>query len=104
MKRKLQVLLSEENWAIVESTIKEANTDFSNGSINYSDVINEMISNAKLDIKTLQAKHTNIRKSLRTLASQSEIDLDLAIKTLMELKAKGSKRQSKAASLIDEGA
>lgn len=104
MKRKLQVLLSEENWAIVENTVKEANADFANGSINYSDVINEMVPNAKVDIKILQAKHTNIRKSLRTLASQKELDLDLAIKTLMELKAKGSKRLSKAASVAEEGA
>lgn len=104
MKRKLQVLLSEESWTIVENTIKEANTDFANGTINYSDVLNELIPNAKVDVKTLQAKHTNIRKSLRTLATQKEIDLDSAIKTLMELKAKGSKRQPKTLTTVDEGA
>lgn len=65
MARKLQVALSDESWTILESITKEANDGFQNGSITYSDVMNEIVSGAKLDVRTLQAKHTNIRKSLR---------------------------------------
>lgn len=104
MKRKLQVLFTEENWAIVEAAEKEANADFKNGSINYSDIVNEMVFTSKLDIKTLQAKHTNIRKSLRSLATMEEIDIDSAIKTLMELKSKTTKRASKSTQAVEEGA
>jgi len=95
MKKKLQVALTDESWSTLEGLINEANDGFRNGSITYSDVVNEMLLNTKLDIKMLQAKHTNIRKSLRLLASQKEIDIDSAIRNLMELKAKGSKRMPK---------
>ncbi len=95
MKRKLQVALSDESWAMLETMTKEANDGFRNGSITYSDVVNDILSTAKIDVRSLQAKHTNIRKSLRLMASQKEIDIDSAIKALMDLKTKGSKRQGK---------
>lgn len=100
MKRKLQVILSEESWAMLETLSKEANEGFKNGSINMSDIINEVLQTAKLDIRLLQAKHTNIRRSLRQMASQKDIDIDLAIKNLMELKAIGQKRQTKQPTLL----
>lgn len=99
MKRKLQVILSEESWIMLETLSKEANEGFKSGSINMSDIINEVLQTAKLDIRLLQAKHTNIRRSLRQMASQKDIDIDLAIKNLMELKAIGQKRQAKQATL-----
>ncbi len=102
MKRKLQVVLLDDAWKIIESVTTEANQDFKNGSINYSDVVNEMILTAKVDAKTLQAKHTNIRKSLRSLAAQKEIDFDAAIKALQEMKGKVVRKPLKAAQ-VNEG-
>ncbi len=95
MKKKLQVGLTDEARAIVEAVAKEANEDFKNGSISLSDVVNEMILTAKVEIRALQAKHTNVRKSLRSLAAEEHIDIDLAIKALTELKAKANKRPTK---------
>lgn len=95
MKRKLQVVLSEDAWVQLEAFTKEANDGFNNGSITLSDVVNELVLNAKIDIKALQGKHINVRKSLRLLATQKEIDIDLAIKTLMDLKSKGAKRTAR---------
>jgi hypothetical protein len=43
----------------------------------------------------LQAKHTNIRKSLRLLSSQKEIDIDSAIRALMDIKSKVGKKSSR---------
>ncbi len=103
MKRKLQVLLSDESWSQLENMIKESNDNFLNGSITYSDVVNEIIMSTKLDIKSLQAKHTNIRKSLRLMSAQKEIDIDSAIRALMELKAKGTKKSNKSQLLLDGG-
>jgi|GEM_PF-1202337 len=94
-KKRLQVLFSEEAWSSIESLTEEANRGFEDGSITYSDVVNEMILNSKFDIKTLQAKHTDIKRSLRRMASQGDVDLDSAIKALMELKNKVGKRGSK---------
>lgn len=101
MKRKIQVVLSEDAWELLESTTKESNSGFKNGSITYSDVVNEFLVSGKIDIRLLQAKHTNLRKSLRLMASQKEIDIDAAIKSLQELKAKTAKKTSKPAMQIE---
>lgn len=95
MKKKIQIVLSDEAWSALENLTKEANDGFLNGTINYSDVANELISIGKIDIRGLQAKHTNIRKSLRLMASQKEIDIESAIKALMDLKSKGVKKTNR---------
>ena len=96
MKKKIQIVLSDEAWSALDSLTKEANEGFLNGTINYSDVANELISTGKIDIRGLQAKHTNIRKSLRLMASQKEIDIESAIKALMDLKSKGVKKANRS--------
>ncbi len=103
MKRKLQVILNDDSWAALESLTKEANDGFVNGSITYSDIVNEIVLTAKLDIRGLQAKHTNIRKSLRLMAAQKEIDIDSAIRALMDLKSKGTKKSSKGQISMEGG-
>ncbi len=95
MKRKLQVILTDDSWTTLDAIVKEANLDFQSGSINMSDVVNEILLTAKIDIRALQIKHTNVRRSLRNLASKKDIDIDLAIKSLMELKAASQKRPAK---------
>lgn len=93
MKKRLQVILSEDAWAAVESTIKEATKGFDVGSITYSDAINEMVISSRIDIKALQVKHTDLKRSLRVLASKQDVDPDLVIKSMMELKAKTSRKK-----------
>lgn len=95
MKKKLQILLTEEAWNLLDNLTKEANDGFKNGHISWSDVINEILLTAKLDIRALQAKRTNIRKSLRLMASQKDIDFDSAIKHLMDLRSKSGKKTNK---------
>lgn len=95
MKKKLQVILNDESWALLEAMTKEANEGFKNGTINMSDIVNEILTAAKIDVRALQAKHTNIRRSLRQMALQKDIDIDLAIKNLMELKSLNTKRSAK---------
>ena len=92
MKKKLQVILTDESWSALETMTKDANDGFKNGSINMSDIVNEILLFAKIDVRAMQAKHTNIRRSLRQMALQKDIDIDLAIKNLMELKSINNKR------------
>ena len=96
MKKKLQIVMSDESWIALENLTKEANDGFVNGSITFSDVVNEILITTKLDIRGLQAKHTNIRKSLRLMASQKEIDIDSAIRALMDIKSKVGKKSSRS--------
>lgn len=103
MKKKLQVILSDDSWAALEALTNEANDGFVNGSITYSDIVNEIVMTAKLDIRGLQAKHTNIRKSLRLMAAQKEIDIDSAIRALMDLKSKGAKKSNKGQIAMEVG-
>lgn len=102
MKRKLQVALNEDSQSTLEGLLKEVNSGFNNGYISCSDLVNEIILTAKIDVRDLQMKHMNIRKSLRLLASQKDIDIDLAIKGLMEMKAKGKARTLKNLKPIEE--
>lgn len=103
MSKRLQIVLSDDAWPIVESLCSEANNGFEAGHITYSDSINELILCSKPDVKQLQLKHTNIRRSLQLLSGQKDIDLDTAIKSLMELKAKTSRRPTRY-QLEQEGA
>lgn len=93
MKKRLQIILSDEAWVAVESVTNDANQGFDVGNINYSDAINEMILSSKVDIKTLQAKHTDPRRALRMMASKESIDIDSIIKSLMDLKSKTGRRR-----------
>ena len=99
MKKRLQVVLNNEAWVAVEALSNEANSDFDGGHINYSDLINEMILCSKVDIKTLQLKHTDLRKSLRALANKGDLDIDSVLKTLTELKST-VKKKNKAVSEV----
>lgn len=103
MKRKLQIVLTDETWALLENLNKEANQEFKTGFITMSDIVNEMILTSKIDLRSLQGKHTNVRKSLRQLSSQKDIDLDLAIKSLMELKNSQNKKPPKQQVLAKAG-
>lgn len=99
--RKVQISLTEESWNLLEAITKEANEDFELGSISYSDVMSEAILQSRIDLKALQAKHANVRKSLRLLASKKDIDIDTAIKNLMELKQRNTKKHKVASTNAD---
>ena len=96
MKKKLQIVLTKESCAALENMTNEASAGFDGGSITYSDIVNELLLTGKLDIKTLQAKHTNIRRSLRLMAMRKDIDIDSAIKALTELKSKVPKKSNRS--------
>ena len=102
MRRKLQVVLGEDAWSMLDTSVKEANDGFKAGHISMSDVVNEMILNAKIDIRLLQAKHTSIRRSLRILSLQDDIDIDTAIRSLVELKSRSTKRPGKATQVAED--
>ncbi len=94
MKKRLQIALSDEAWSAVQALTTEANENFDVGSITYSDAINEMVLSSRVDIKALQLKHTNFRRSLRVMAAKDGVDIDAVIKSLMELKAKTLRKKS----------
>ena len=96
MKKRLQIVLNEEAWSSIETLTNEANAGFDNGSINYSDAINEMVLTSKVDIKALQLKHTDWRRSLKSFASNENADIDSVIKCLAELKSKLPRASAKA--------
>ena len=100
--RRMQVMFTKDAWATVENFVEEANKEFVEGRIGISDVINEMIMNSKVDVKTLQAKRTSVKRSLKILADKENIDIDSAIKALTELKARVSKRSNRATSNSQE--
>ncbi len=102
--KRLQIILSDEAWAQVESHTNEANQGFQAGSISYSDTVNEMVLGAKIDVKQLQLKHTDFRRAIRN-ATKEGLELDSVIKMLQELRAlQSGKRTGKAQTSRGEGA
>lgn len=95
MAKRLQIYLPDECWQVVEGQLKEANENFVTGSISYSDLVCEMILTSRVDIKSLQLKRTDLRKSLKVLAAQPDIDLDTVIKHLSEMKPKMNKKSGR---------
>lgn len=91
--RRLQVILNDEAWASVEKLTRSANDNFDAGTISYSDAINEMVVCSKVDVKALQLKHSDLRRSLKSLSAKKELDIDAVIRALMELKTKNVKRK-----------
>ncbi len=98
---KIQINLCDESRKRLDNITAEANFDFLVGTITLSDVVSEMILQARIDIRTLQTKHTNVRKSLRLLASRKDIDLASAIEQLSEMQARSQKKPPRQQSLVD---
>ena len=92
--KRLQVILTQEAWEMVDALCKEANQGFEGGTINYSDAINELIITGKVDIKALQLKHTDLRRALKAMASKDELDLESVLKALTDLRGKVSKKRT----------
>ena len=100
MNKRTQVVLTLESWNMVEAITREVNENFDGGSVNFSDTINEMILNSKIDVKALQLKHTDLKKSLLALAKNPEVDVETVLKCISELKGKNLRK--KASSLQSE--
>jgi hypothetical protein len=101
-RKRSQIIFSDEAWAVIESLICEANRDFEVGTVTYSNIVNELVLTGKVDIKALQVKRTNVKRSLRFMAAQENVDLDAVIKTLTELKSKASRKIQKTSSAGEE--
>lgn len=96
MKKRIQFHVNEEAALVLDQVIKEANNNFDGGNISTSDVLNEMILTSKVNIKELQLKHTDLKQSLRAMASRPDIDLDTVLNVLSELKPSTSKKRLKS--------
>ena len=101
MKKRLQVILTDDAWNVVERIYNDVNDGFDAGHINYSDAINEMILTSNVNVKELRKKHTDLRRSLRSLASKPDIDVESVLRCLQELKGIVPKK-SKATSRMEE--
>ena len=93
MSKRLQVVVSQEAWEAVDSLCKEANLGFEAGNITVSDAVNELILSAKVDVKALQSKRTDLRRALRAMASKEELDLESVIRSLSELRGKTAEKK-----------
>lgn len=100
MGKRLQVVVSQDAWDAVEALCKEANLGFEAGNVTVSDAVNEMILSAKVDVRALQSKRTDLRRALRAMASKEELDLESVIRSLSELRGRAPKRKGTAT--IDE--
>lgn len=101
MNKRIQIILSAEAKTALDKLYHETKSGFKLGSIKISDLVSEIILHTKIDVTEVRAKYTDLKKSLKELASTENVDLDLAIKTLTELKGKYQKKVTK--SKVPEG-
>jgi hypothetical protein len=94
--KKLQILFSDEAWNVVEGSHRKAVDGFESGTISYSDVINELVVNATLDIKALQAKRVDLRRFLRNMAAKEDLNVDEAMKVLSQFSGRSVRKRMKA--------
>lgn len=95
MSKRLQIYLSPEAEVKLQAIYNEATQNFTSGSMKISDVVSEMILASDLDIKELRLKYTDFKKSLIELAHTENLDIEVAIKALQELKTKITKIKGK---------
>lgn len=93
MNKRLQVQVSQEAWEAVEALCKEANQNFEAGSVTVSDAVNEMILAAKVDVRALQLKRTDLRRALRAMADKEDLDLESVLRSLTDLRGKVPKKR-----------
>jgi hypothetical protein len=93
MSKRITVLLDKEAAEQFESLLEEANDGFEAGRITASDLVNEIIATAKLDLRSLQLKHSDLRRSLKVLSAREDIDVEKAIKILSEMRGRVVKRR-----------
>lgn len=104
MSKRIQVVLPQQALDELERIYKEASAGFNVGTISLSDIVTEMILTSNIEIKNLRIKHTNVQRYLKNLAKDKNVDLDMALKTLLELKnqlAKKLPKQSKISEGVD---
>ena len=94
--KRIQFTPTDDTLNIIEKLLKTANENFDGGSINYSDVLNEMVLTSNVDVPSLRIKHTNLRMALKSLATQEDLDVDAVIKKLKELKSVSPKKSKPA--------
>jgi len=92
MKLRKQVVFTHDAWAAIQDLTAQANDGFKLGHITYSDTINAMVLTSKANVDTLRAKHTDVKRTLKSWASKKEVDLNALIKDLNELRSKSTKR------------
>jgi hypothetical protein len=101
MNKRIQIILSDDAKVTLDKLYNEAKSGFKVGTIKISDLVSEIILNTKIDVNDVRAKYTDLRKSLKELAITENVDLDLAIKTLSELKGKYQKKVTKSKNSTD---
>lgn len=95
MNKRIQVILPQQALDVLDSLHKEATAGFNVGTISLSDVVTEIILTSEIDVEDLRIKRTNVQRYLKNMAKDKNVDLDLALKTLQDLKNQIAKKQRK---------
>lgn len=96
MTKRITLTLEKEAIDAFDKLFVSVNEGFEAGRITVSDLMTEIILSARIDIRALQLKHSDLRKSLRALSNREEIDLETAIKTLTEMRGRVGRRRGYA--------
>ena len=95
MSKRVGLVLTNEAAASFEKILGDVNYGFKAGKVTPSNLISEIILSTKVDVKALQLKYTDLRRSLRALSQREEIDVETAIEILSEIAGKAQKKRGR---------
>lgn len=88
MSRKIQLTLSFQTWERLEALLEEANRDFVEGRVFFSDIVEFAIEKASFDVTELRRRKANPRRSLlRHLDSDGPLDFKAIMNVVKQLEA-----------------
>lgn len=87
MGRRIALQLSQEAADRFDRLLSEANQEFEVGRVLASDLLNEIILSTKVDLRALQVKHLDLRRSLKVLSSKEGLDIESAIRFLTDMRS-----------------
>lgn len=88
MSRKIQLTLSFQTWERLEAVLEEANRDFAEGRVFFSDIVELAIEKASFDVAELRRRKANPRRSLlRHLESEGPLDFKALMNAVKQLEA-----------------
>ena len=95
MSKRLQIILSKTAYEYLEKNHNQATEGFHQVKLSFSDVIEAMVLNSKLNLTDLRLKHTDLRRTLLVLAKRKDVSVEDIVNQMVELKSVLGKKETK---------
>lgn len=93
---KVQVTLSQAAYKLLQKTVEQANSGFTDGCVNMSHCVEFAIQTAKFKIDELQLKSTHTSKLLQSICKEGKYDQATLRNALLKVRSELRSKRPKA--------